>query len=175
MNRSYFLTLAFLLVPPAAFCQTSLADSQTLQALLAEVRQLRQDLRTTAIAAQRVQILLHRLQSQEAAVALVQRRVDEAHSNLTQTQSEMKRLTSDVKRIEEMQSNSQNQSERERKDLEDLLPQLKERLASEQSAEQQWQTKQADAEQDLRIEQTKLNELQDQLDRLEKSLENSNR
>jgi chromosome segregation ATPase len=175
MNRYCLLVLAFLLVSPATFGQTSSTDSQTLQALLAEVRQLRRDLRTTTIAAQRVQILLHRLQGQEAAVALVQRRVDEARATVAQTQSEQKRVASDIKRIEDLQSNSQNLSERERKDLEDLLPQLKERLASQQSAEQQWLVKQADAEQDLRTEQTKLNELQDQLDRLEKSLENSYR
>jgi chromosome segregation ATPase len=173
MNRCWLLVLGFLFVSPAAFGQTSSTDSQTLQALLAEVRQLRQDLRTTTMAAQRVQILLHRLQGQEAAVAQMQRRVDEAHSNLAQTQSEMKRLTSDIKRIEDMHSNSQNPAER--KDLEQLLPQLKERLASQESAEQQWQTKQAEVEQDLRTEQAKLSVLQDQLDRLEKSLENSNR
>ena len=175
MNRSWLLVLAFLFVSPCALGQTPSTDSQTLQALLAEVRQLRQDLRTTAMAAQRVQILLHRLQGQETAVAQAQRRVDEAHSNLAQTQSEIKRLASQIKRIEDMQNDSQNRSERERKDLEDLLPQLKERLVSQESAEQQWQTKQADAEQDLRSEQTRLNLLQDQLDRLEKSLDNSNR
>ena len=172
MNRYWFLVLGFLLVSPGAFGQTSSTDSQTLQALLAEVRQLRRDLRTTTVAAQRVQILLHRLQGQQAAVALRQRRVDEAHSNLEQTQSEIKRLTSEIKRIEEVQSNSQNLAER--KDLEDVLPQLKVRLEAQESAEQQWQTKQVDAEQELRTEQAKLNVLQDQLDQLDRSLENSN-
>src|SRR5437660_9709664 len=45
-------------------------DSPTLQALLAEVRQLRKDLQTTA-AGQTAQILLYRLQTQEASGANV--------------------------------------------------------------------------------------------------------
>ena len=173
MNRSWLLVLSLLLISPAAFSQTSSTDSQTLQALLTEVRQLRQDLRTTTVAAQRVQILLHRLQGQEASVARVQRRVDEAQSNLAQQQFELKRLTSEIKLREDMQSNTQNPAER--KDLEELLPRLKAELESQKNAEQQWQTKQVDAEQDLRTEQAKLNVLQDQLDRLDKSLENPNR
>jgi hypothetical protein len=40
------------------FGQTTPSESQTLQALLWEVRQLRQDLQTTTIAVQRAQILL---------------------------------------------------------------------------------------------------------------------
>lgn len=173
MNRSWLLVLGFCLVSSAAFGQTTSTDSQTLQALLAEIRQLRQDLRTTTAAAQRVQILLHRLQGQEALVAQIQRRVDEAHSNLVQMQVELKRLASEIKLREDMQSNTQNLAER--KDLEDLLPRLKAELETQKNAEQQWQTKQLDAEQDLRTEQTKLSVLQDQLDRLDKSLENSNR
>jgi len=62
----------------ACFGQTTPGDSQTLQALLSEVRQLRQDLQTTTIAAQRAQILLYRLQGQEAAVARASQRIDEA-------------------------------------------------------------------------------------------------
>jgi hypothetical protein len=40
------------------FGQTTPSESQALQALLLEVRQLRQDLQTTTIAVQRAQILL---------------------------------------------------------------------------------------------------------------------
>jgi hypothetical protein len=67
MNRSSILALGFLL--SSTFGQTTPSESQTLQALLLEVRQLRQDLQTTTVAAQRAQILLYRLQGQEAAVA----------------------------------------------------------------------------------------------------------
>jgi hypothetical protein len=69
MNRSSILALGFLLSSTLCFGQTTPSESQTLQALLLEVRQLRQDLQTTTVAAQRAQILLYRLQGQEAAVA----------------------------------------------------------------------------------------------------------
>lgn len=173
MNRSWVLVLSLLLTAPATFGQTSSTDSQTLQALLAEVRQLRQDLRTTAVAAQRAQILLYRLQGQEEVVARMQRRLDEVHSNLAQQQFELKRLASEIKLREDMQNNSQNLAER--KDLEELLPRLKAEFESLKGAEQQLQSKEAEAEQDLRTEQAKLNALQDQLERLDKSLENPDR
>jgi hypothetical protein len=63
------LVLGFLSFSTTCFGQTTTGDSQTLQALLSEIRLLRQDLQTTTIAAQRAQILIYRLQGQEAAVA----------------------------------------------------------------------------------------------------------
>ena len=69
MNRSSLFVVGLLFFSTACFGQTTPGDSQTLQALLLEVRQLRQDLQTTTIAAQRAQILIYRLQGQEAAVA----------------------------------------------------------------------------------------------------------
>jgi chromosome segregation ATPase len=173
MHRPWFLVLGFLVTSSAAFGQTSPTDSQTLQALLAEVRQLRQELRTTTMAAQRVQILLYRLQIQEAAVARAQRRVDEGRSALSQTQAEVKMMASAIKQTEDKVSNSQNPVERKRQ--EDLLAKFKAELESQQNSEQQSQTKESEAELDLRAEQAKLNALQDQFDRLDKSLESPNR
>ncbi len=173
MHRPWFLVLGLLLISPAGFGQTPPADSQTLQALLAEMRQLRQELRTTTVAAQRVQIFLYRLQIQEGAVERAQRRVDEARSTLSQTQLEMKMTAYTIKEIEDKVSNAQNSVERKRQ--EDLLAKFKAELESQQNSEQQSQARESEAEQDLKTEQAKLNALQDQLDRLDKSLEISNR
>jgi len=171
MHRSWFLVLGLLLTSQASFAQTSSTELQTLQALLAEVRQLRQDLRTTTVAAQRVQILLFRLQVQEAAVARMERRLDDARSNLTQTQLELKRLAAEIKLREDMQSNTQNPAER--KELEEVLPRLKAELESLKSTEQQLQARESESEQDLRAEQAKLAVLHGELDMLDKSLENA--
>ncbi len=173
MRRSWFLVLGLLLTSSAAFGQTSSAESQTLQALLAEVRQLRRDLQTTTATAQRVQILLFRLQVQEAAVARMERRLDDAHSNLTQTQFELKRLASEIKLREEMQNNTQNPVER--RELEEVLPKLKAELESLRSTEQQLQARESEAEQELRVEGAKLTALHGQLEMLDKSLESPNR
>src|SRR5450432_1558504 len=66
-RRSLLLALGYLLSSTACLGQSAPGDSQTLQALLSEVRQLRVELRTTTIAAQRSQILIFRLQAQEAS------------------------------------------------------------------------------------------------------------
>jgi hypothetical protein len=54
-----------------------------------------------------------------------------------------------------------------------LLPRLKGNLALLENDEQQSQTKEMEAEDQLRVERAKLSGLQDQLDRLEKTLDSS--
>ena len=173
MYRSRFLLLGLLLTSPATFGQASTNDAQTLQVLLAEVRQLRQDLRTATATSQRVQIILHRLQGQEATVARMERRVDDVRSSLTQVQFEMKRLAAEIKLREDTQSNTQNPAER--RDVEEVLHRNKVELESLKSTEQQLQARQSEAEQDLRTEQARLTALQSQLDILDKSLESPKR
>jgi L-2-hydroxyglutarate oxidase LhgO len=168
MLRFFFLVLALLLISPAAFGQTTSTDSQTLQALLDEVRQLRKELRTTTVAAQRVQILLYRLQIQEAVVARAEQRVAEAHSTLAQTHSEQKHFASEIKLSEDAQDKTQNPADR--KAIEEMLPRLKERLESLNDTEQQLQVKATEAELELKAEQSKRTALQDELDLLDKSL-----
>jgi hypothetical protein len=75
------------LASPASFAQTASTDLQTLQALLAEVRQLRLDLQITTVASQRVQIILFRLQLREGTVARAQQRVGEVHSKLAEARA----------------------------------------------------------------------------------------
>ncbi len=172
MHRSCLLILGLLLIAAPVLGQSASTDSQTLQALLSEVRQLRHDLQTTTLAAQRAQILLYRLQGQEAIVARASQRLDDARARLTEIQAARVRLTSDIKQHEDFISHAEN-SPGERKQIEDLLPRLKANLASLESDEQQKQTRQMEAEEQLRLERAKLSGLQDQLDRLEKVLESS--
>src|SRR5215472_8559204 len=87
MHRLRFFILALVLLSATAYTQTTPADPRTLQTLLDEVRQLRQDFRTMAVSIERAQILLHRLQIQEAAVGRAQQRLDDARSRLTATES----------------------------------------------------------------------------------------
>jgi len=170
MYRPFLLTLSLLFLPSAGFCQSSSTDSQTLQALLAEVRQLRKDLQTTTTAAQRAQILLYRLQAQEANVARVSRRVEEAKARLAASQNEHKVMTAELKRNEEALSDSAS-APTDRKQLEDSVSRIKTRLEQIEGEEQQRQTTEIEAENELQTERLKLTELQDQLDRLQKTLE----
>jgi len=174
MHRSCLLIPVLLFIPAPVFGQSASTDSQTLQALLVEVRQLRHDLQTTTIAAQRAQILLYRLQGQEAAVTRVSQKVDDARARIAETQSNRTKLTSDIKRHEDFVNTTEN-SPADRKQVEEVLTQLKEKLALLENEEQQRQTREIEAEDQLRTERAKLGELQDQLDRLEKVLESTNR
>ena len=174
MHRSCLLIPVLLLISAPVFGQSTSTDSQTLQALLAEVRQLRHDLQTTTIAAQRAQILLYRLQGQQIAVARESQRVEQVHGRLSETQSNRKKLATDIKRHEDFISQMDNPPG-ERKEVEGVLLQLKEKLQSLENEEQQRQTAEIEVDGQLQVEKTKLNELQDQLDRLEKVLESTNR
>src|SRR5438094_8204581 len=144
MNRQLLFVLSLLLFPTACLAQTTPNDSKTLQSLLLEVRQLRQDLQTTTIAGQRAQILIHRVQGQEAAVARASQRLDEFREKLARIQDERKHVAADVKRQEDFISNTQNPAA-ERKDVEGMLSQSKTRVESLENQEQQLQTREIEA------------------------------
>ena len=174
MNRSSLFILGLLLFSTACLGQTTPNDSQTLQSLLLEVRQLRQDLQTTTIAGQRAQILIYRVQGQEAAVARASQRLDEARDKLARIEDERKHVAASVKQSEDFIRNTENPPT-QRREIEDSLAQVKARLESLENEEQQRQTREIDAEQQLRTEEVRLSDLRDQLDRLDKMLESAGR
>jgi chromosome segregation ATPase len=168
MIRTSTLILGLLVFTAPALGQTTSTDSQTLQALLAEVRQLRQDLQTTTIAAQRAQILLYRLQIQEAVVARVSRRLGDTREELARLETEQKKLGADIKRLEDSINNTEDSTER--KQIEEVLSQFKPRFESLENQVQLVQTKEAEAQEQQRLEQAKLESLQNELERLEQTL-----
>jgi uncharacterized protein (DUF305 family) len=168
MRRAWFFVLALFLASAAAFGQSAPADSQTLQALLSEVRQLRKDLQTTSTVSQRVQILLYRMQSQHATVARAQQRVDEADSRLAEAKGAVRHFTSEIDRTEFALNDSQNATERQQ--LEGILAANKRELEPQKLVEQEWETKEAEAVQNLRFEESRLAALEEQLDRLDSDL-----
>jgi hypothetical protein len=82
MKRLPLLPLILLSISASAFAQTNPTDSDTFKALLTEVRLLRHDLQTTAVAAQRAQILIYRVQAQESVVRRMQERADDARTGI---------------------------------------------------------------------------------------------
>lgn len=149
--------------------QSSPRDTQALEALVKELRQLRQDLVTTTVAAQRVQIVLYRLQNQETAVQRAAQRRDLARDRLVDTESQIKRVTTEIQRNQDRVT--QSESAAERKELqEQVLPRLKADLETLGHLKQQQQPDEADSEEQLRTEQAKLSELESFLDKLDKTL-----
>ena len=173
MHRLSFVLLLLPVISTPALGQTNSKDSQTLQALLMEVRQLRQDLEATALVAHKVQVLLYRLQVQNTTVARLSRSVDDAHAELNQLEAERAKLADDIKQHEDFVSSNTNTSG-DRKAVEDALPGLKERLASLDDQLQQAQEKESTALGQLHSETARLDSLEAEFDRLEKRFEKDN-
>ncbi len=165
------ISLAMALVFAGTAAGQSQPDSQGLEGIRGEIRQLRQDLRTLIGTAQRAQILVSRLQAEESVIKSLQDRIDSARSKLTQIQSEEKNLAFEVKRNEGLLGDIDNPAKR--KETEEVLARFKVALEQRTNAEQETQTRLTDSEEQLRIEQAKLGRLQDELDRLDKTLQDS--
>lgn len=168
MLRTKFFVLASWLVTTAA-AQTASPDTQLTQALINEIHQLRQDLQTAAAANQRVQLMMFRLQAQTALTTHATQRLDDAKSKCGQLQFQRKRTADALEQIEQRARVPQNPADN--KNAEEMLPQIKAQLELATMEEQHCQSAQADAESQFRTEQAKFNDLQDQMDKLDKVLD----
>jgi chromosome segregation ATPase len=164
------MLLILLAASVSASGQTSSKDPQTLQALLSEVRQLRQDFQASTATMYKMQILLYRLQTQYTAIARMSRSADDAHADVNQLGKERDKLAADIKQHEDFVSSNTNTSG-DRKVAEDAIPGLKEKLASVDDQLQQAQDKESSAQEQLRSENAKLEKLEAELGRFEKSFE----
>ena len=153
-----------------ALCQTPSKESDTLQSLLSEVHQLRQSIEAMTVASQRVQIALYGLQVQEAAVNRTTQRLDTARSKCTTLEQNRRQLTSEIQRMESTLA-SGDRLEGEASSFKLRLPSLKNGLEEMTAEFQACQTAEAEVSNQLRNDQAKLLELQDRVDRLDKSLE----
>jgi hypothetical protein len=174
MIRSSFVMMGILFFSTICFAQPEQDDSQTIRAILSEVRQLRQELQVTGVAVQRTQILLYRLQWQEAFVARTSQHLDEVRETLAGTQSERKHLAEEIKEHELFIANSENPAT-QRKVFEGRLPEDKARLESSESTERQQLATEQEVERQLRAEEEKLDDFRNQLDRFDHELENLGR
>ena len=174
MVRAWLRFSGLATVAASLLAQTPTPDPPSLQALVAEIHQLRQELQTTTIAGQRVQIALFRLQAQTATVARASARWEEAHGKVLMAQSNEKGLTGKLQRTEEAIRNSQDPREREAATTQ-VLPELKAAVEREAAEEQRWAVVETEAASQLRAEQAKLDDLQALLDKLDKILDSYSR
>ena len=170
MRRAYFLILLVLGVfgvTAATFGQASSSDSQTLKALLTEVRELRQVLQSSLTRIQSAQILLSRLQIQEVAVTRASQHLDDARSKLAEVQVAMRRAAAEIKHFEDEAPNGENAAQ-----VEEALKRAKSELEASTNLQQQRQATESEAEEQLRTEQDKLSSLETQLDELVRNMDN---
>ncbi|HLW84074.1 MAG TPA: hypothetical protein VKR60_02595 [Candidatus Sulfotelmatobacter sp.] len=170
--RRVFLLLPVVFGMCAAACaQAAPSDAQTLQAILTEVRALRQDLRVSLNRTQTMQILLARFQLQEGAIARSSDRLNNARQKLLDTHVQQKELALEVKRLEDALSSAENPQQQT--DIQDRVKHATSELEIAGNIEQQQQTTEIQAEHELRTEQDKLSALEAQLDELIRSMGNS--
>ena len=175
MPRYVFSVLTLLVIAIAGFGQaTPPTDSQTLQALLAEVRQLRRDLQASSATTERIQIALYRLQQQEQAVTRAKDHLTDVRTKLAEVQSHKSDLKIHVEQMRTEVNHSGNPQEQAHFE-EVVLPELKAQLEMLEKQEGQTRTQENEAEQQLRDAKTKLDGVNDLLDRLNASLEDSSR
>ncbi len=151
-------------------CQSPSKENDALQSLLGEVHQLRMDIEAMTMASQRVQIALYNLQIQDAAVARAAQRVDSVHDKCRSVEDARQHTAADVQRFENALASGGMQGS-QTKDLQSTLTELKSRLDSQTAEAQACQTSEAEASGQLQHEQAKLSEMQERIDRLDKTLE----
>ncbi|MGA3234869.1 MAG: hypothetical protein ABSG03_01100 [Bryobacteraceae bacterium] len=151
-------------------CQTPAKEPDTLHALLLEVHQLRQDIEAMTVASQRVQIALYALQMQDAAVARAAQRLDSARDRRSGAEANRDHTASAIQELEGKLA-SVTPGQGEAKELQGALSEMKSQIGPQTAELQTLQAAEADASSQLRSEQAKLADVQDRIERLDKTLE----
>ena len=161
----------FLLAVSNGLSQTPPKESSTLQALLLEVHQLRQDIEAMTVASQRVQIALHGLDIQDGAVARAVQRLDAARNKLSGAEGNRQHWAVEIQRLEGSLA-SGTLPEAQAKEIRTLLANDKSQFDAQTTEVQTLQAAEAEASTQLKNEQAKLSEQQERIERLDKALEN---
>jgi thymidylate synthase len=151
----------------AAFGQSP--DTALTQTLITEIRTLRQEIQATTVTAQRVQIVLYRLQSQTTLLAGAQQRLDAARTRVIEVGTAKKHVADEIRSTEEF-INTQTDATL-KKQLEGQLREEKMHLEGIVAEEGLRRGFEADAESQVRAEQAKVADLQALLERLDKALD----
>jgi chromosome segregation ATPase len=158
-----------MLLPAAAItaAQTPPTDSQVTQTLLSEVRQLRNDLQSAAATIQRVQIVMYRLQSESNVLDRATQRFEQARAACTQAEEQRKMFGAEIANAEEQARDSRNTAGQQ---TQTVLARLKSTQQMFAQQEQECQVERGAAENQLRVEQAKMSDLETQLEKLDRIL-----
>src|SRR5437870_4872663 len=84
----------------AAQAQTNPSESQTMQTLLSEVRQLRLALERSTLIGPRIQILVERLKLQQDHITRISRQLEDIHREMDQRRSDQQRMQQGMQRLD---------------------------------------------------------------------------
>ena len=169
MRIALFILLSLFSTTRPARAQSTSPDSRTLQSILEEIHKLRQDLQTTTAASQRAQILLYRVRLQLDTVERLNQRLEQAHARVTQAKNEQDHFLQQKKFFEDQLQSTPDLANR--KNLEVQLAGIQSLLERTKDNQPDAEAREAALTNELRTEQSKLDDLQEQLERLDKRLE----
>ena len=138
-------------------------SDQTLKQLLTEVRELRLAIQRATVSNTRFQMLIDRVRVGQGQVDSLSRQLVSVRSQLTKLKAEKVELAPHMKDLEDRLGQSSGD---EHAKIERTLKEFKSWLESKAAEEQQQVEAEADLSMRLQVEQSKLNELNTQLDKL---------
>lgn len=156
--------------PAAAQTAPGTRAEDAIAALAAEFRALRAELAETARASLRLQVLTARLQAQEQRIIHLDRQRSESTARRAQTEQMRAMTASQLGQFDAMQDAAKATSPEERRAIEQMLRETKERLAQQDETLQQLRLEENEAQNALAQEQGRWSDLNARLDELERSL-----
>jgi chromosome segregation ATPase len=165
-----FVTLCFM-SPARTLAQTkNPAESargdrdQTLQQLLAEVRELRLAVQRATISNTRFQMLIERLRVQQAHVDALSRQFENIHSQIAEMKAAKPQMEQQIKDAEDLLDRTPDPNAHT--DLESRIKGGKANLLRLAQEDERLRNRETALDTELQVAQTKLNELNGQLDSL---------
>jgi len=152
----------------AARAQAPSPEPQTLQTLLAEVRQLRLAIERSNQIGPRIQIAVERLKLQQEQVARIAGQLDDLRRGLDKSRSEQGKAQ---QRIQALDSQATQATDAvQRKNMEEVSKELKLEVEQAEKSLQQMQVREGELASQLQTEQGKLAELNDRMDQVKRAL-----
>jgi predicted nucleic acid-binding Zn-ribbon protein len=152
----------------SAMAQNSSSDPQTLQTLLTEVHQLRLALERSTQIAPRIQIAVERLKLQQDQVARTARQLDDLRQNIDNRRSDLPKIQ---QRLETIAAESDQATDPgKHRELVETSKMMKLESDQVEKSLQQMQAREGELASQLQSEQSRLAELNDRLDQIERAL-----
>jgi hypothetical protein len=166
-----FLTLFTILSLPL-ISQTRESGGETIQTLLAEVRQLRFAIERSTLLGTRMQIALQRIQAQEARTSRLLQELENTRRELTNAiQVPHMRLVQRAKELEQVVTNATDASVRRQMEAEMREVKMQEEMLT--TREQQVRARETEMSNQVRDAQARLTELHDRVNQMERALDDS--
>jgi hypothetical protein len=168
MRRIILCLMVGIAMTPACGAQVNSSDSQTLQAILSELRLIRTELHNQQAQNQTMQILLFQMQTYQSAINRATQRTDDARSKLSEVREGERHFAADVSRDEDSLQATQDEADKKR--LAADIERSKGALASSKTMEQDRITVLQQAEAQLQKAQDAFDAVQNELGQLLKGL-----